>query len=401
MKTLNRWIYAAFGVAALLLVGFIYAWSVFAKSIQASFPGWSAAQLSLTFTITIIMFCLGSLLSGFIMKKVKPQFILIVSAIFFMGGFLLSASAQSLPVLYMGFGVMGGISAGLTYNAVLSSISAWFPDKQGLISGILLMGFGLSSFISGKIFAYMAPADGSDIWRTTFRIFAVVICIILIICSFFICRPKNSEKSTAITSNATTLEVSPKQMIRMRTFWLIYFWAVVVTAAGLILLSQASGIAAQVGPNISNNMIATVVGLISITNGLGRIFFGMLYDKKGHKLTMIGVIIIFIVSCLFLYLALRYVNFMFIIIGFIAGGFAYGGVPTANSAITSDFFGKANYPINFPLISTNMIIASFSSTIAGKLFDTTHSYASTIFMMLIVTLIGLVLFLGIKRPEKV
>lgn len=387
------------GVVALLMVGLIYAWSVFAKSIGANFPEWTAAEISLTFTITIIMFCLGSLVTGIIVKKVKARVIMIISAFLFMSGFLLAASGASLITLYMGVGILCGMGAGLAYNAVISSISAWFPDKQGLISGILLMGFGISSFIAGKIFAWMAPADGTDLWRAAFRLFAIVICIVLIICSFFIIRPENTQGKKIIEYRPPAMEASPGEIIKMKTFWFTYFWAVVTTAAGLILVSQASGIASQVGENISNGSIATVVGLISIMNGLGRIFFGMIYDKKGYRLTMLGVMVVFVLSGILLLLALISKNYILIILGFIAGGFAYGGVPTTNSAVANDFFGRINYSVNFPLISSNMIIASFSSTIAGKLYDTSQSYISTILMMLVVTLAAFGLFLGIRRPE--
>lgn len=99
-------------------------------------------------------------------------------------------------------------------------------------------------------------------------------------------------------------------------------------------------------------------------------------------------------------LALNTGNFLFIILGFIVGGFAYGGVTPTNSAIISDFFGRTNYPMNFSLINTNLIIASFASTIAGKLYDASGSYMTTIFMMIGVTVVGFLVFLGIRRPKE-
>ena len=101
-----------------------------------------------------------------------------------------------------------------------------------------------------------------------------------------------------------------------------------------------------------------------------------------------------------LILALTTGQFLFIILGFVVGGFAYGGVTPTNSAIISDFFGRTNYPMNFSLINTNLIIASFASTIAGKLYDASQSYMSTIFMIIGLTVVGFVVFLGIRRPQK-
>lgn len=404
MKKMNRWVYAAAGVVVLLLAGLVYAWSVMSKSIGAAFPEWSAAQLSLTFTITMMMFCVGCLIAGMMAKKVQPRIYVIFSGILFLAGFMMAAGTNGSPMmLYAGFGVLCGMGAGFAYNAVMSTISAWFPDKQGMISGILLMGFGLSSFIVGKIFAAVAPADGTDAWRTTFRVFAVVIFIVMIICSFFFVRPgaefvppTSSEKKKV---RQPAIEARPGEMVRMPSFWLYYIWAILVSAAGLALVSQASGIAGQVGDAVSDGTIATVVGLISIMNGIGRVIFGTLFDKKGFKPTMILDMIVFVIAGVLLITALRSGSFTLIILGFIVGGFAYGGVTPTNSAIISDFFGRNNYPVNFSLINTNLIIASFASTIAGRLYDMSQSYMSTIMMMIGVTVAGFIVFLGLRRPN--
>ena len=211
--------------------------------------------------------------------------------------------------------------------------------------------------------------------------------------------PPTSAKKAAVREPA--LDINSGQMVKQPSFWLYYIWAILVSAAGLALVSQGSGIAVQVGgASVSDGTIATVVGLISILNGIGRVIFGGLFDKKGYKLTMILDMIIFIVAGLILILALTTGQFLFIILGFVVGGFAYGGVTPTNSAIISDFFGRTNYPMNFSLINTNLIIASFASTIAGKLYDASQSYMSTIFMIIGLTVVGFVVFLGIRRPQK-
>lgn len=404
MKKMNRWVYAIDGVIVLLLAGLVYAWSVMSKSIGASRPEWSAAQLSMTFTLVMAFFCIGCLIAGILAKRVKPKFYVILSGILFLAGFLTSSKTGTSPaMLYLGFGILCGLGAGFAYNAVMSTMSAWFPDKQGLISGILLMGFGLSSFIIGKVFAAATPSDGSDAWQSTFRVLGIIIIIVMIICSFFFVRPDdNFVPPTAAKKKEVrepALDINSGQMVKQPSFWLYYIWAILISAAGLVLVSQASGIATQVGTTVSDGNIATVVGLISICNGIGRVIFGSMFDKKGYRMTMIVDMIVFVIAALILILALVSGNFLFIILGFVVGGFAYGGVTPTNSAIISDFFGRTNYPMNFSLINTNLLIASFASAIAGKLYDATQSYISAIFMMIAVTIVGFIVFLGIRRPK--
>ena len=403
MKQLNRWIYAVVGVIVLLLVGMVYAWSVISKSIAAYFPEWSMAQLSLTFTITMVMFCVGGMIAGFCAKKIKSRWYVVFAAILMLAGFLLTSATSSLGMLYIGFGVFCGIGAGLAYNAVLSTMSAWFPDKQGLISGILLMGFGLSSFLIGKVYAAVTPSDGSDIWRMTFRILGILVFVVLLICSFFFVRPDAAAQAVGSKKGVireTALDITSGEMVKVPAFWMYYIWAILLSAAGLVLVSQASGIAGQIGTNISDGGIATVVGLISILNGIGRLIFGAVFDKKGYRLTMIVVMVIFVAAALCLILALMSGQFLLIILGFMIGGLAYGGVMPTNSAIISDFFGRTNYAMNYSLINTNLIIASVASTIAGRLYDISQSYMSTMVMLLCLIIVGFAVFFGVRRPQS-
>ena len=406
MKSLNRWLYAIIGIIVLLLDGMVYAWSIMGKTIGASRPDWTAAQLSLTFTIVMAFFCLGCLIAGILSKRVKPNLYVMIAAVLFMAGLFLASAAGDSPVLlYIGFGVLCGTGAGFAYNAVMSTISAWFPDKQGMISGVLLMGFGLSAFIIGKIFAVMTPPDGSSSWKNLFRILGIVIFVVFVLCSFFFVKP-DLEFEPPVSPKKKVIrdlgfDINTATMIRRISFWLYYIWAILLSAAGLALVSQASGIATQAGVDVSADIIATVVGLISIFNGIGRVIFGIMYDKCGYRITMLVDIIIFAATGGILIAAIQSSSFSLITVGYIVGGLAYGGVIPINSALISDFFGRTHFSMNFSLINTNLLIASFASTIAGKLYDSSGSYLSTIIMMLSLTTASLIVYLALKRPQVI
>lgn len=405
MKSLNRWVYAIVGVIVLLMAGMIYSWSVMSKSIAASRPDWTSTQLSVTFTVVMAFFCLGGFIGGLMSKKVKARYYILAAGILiFIGFFVASMTKDSPATLYLGFGVLCGLGAGFAYNGTMGTISAWFPDKQGLISGILLMGFGLSSFIVGKVFAAMAPSDGSDAWASTYRIFGIVILVLMIVCSFFVVRPSEDFKPPQGNSKKVVREpasdVNTATMIRQPSFWLMYVWAIMVSAAGLALVGQASGIATQVGTTASDGTIATVVGMISIMNGIGRVIYGAMYDKVGYRLTMLVDMISFFIAAAILIMALKSGAFILIILGFLVGGFAYGGVTPMQSAVVSDFYGRTYYSVNFSVIVTNLLIGSFASTIAGKLYDMSQSYMSTIYMMFLVTAVSVVAWALLRRPGE-
>lgn len=406
---MNRWVYAAVGVVVLLLAGLVYAWSVFSSPIAAYFTEWTKAQLSLTFTICMAFFCIGGFVGGLLAGKVNVKINVWASAILFFVGFFIASRSNSTTMLYLGYGVLGGFASGLVYNAVMSTISKWFPDKPGLISGILLMGFGFGSFFVGKVYQAMTPAGpGIDAWRNTFFIFGVVLLVAIGVCGLFFVKPtvedladlKIEGPAKKTGKREEGLEATPAEMLKTSAFWLYFVWAILLSAAGLALISQATGVATEVGPEVDASTIATVVGLISICNGIGRVIFGGLFDKIGRGKTMTLISVAFIVSVSILVLALTQQSFTLIVVGFICTGFSYGGVTPTNSAFISAFYGKKNYPVNFSIINMNLLVASFGSTIAGMLYDASGSFLSTFFMMIGAGVLAVICNLFIRSPKR-
>ena len=404
MKHLNRWVYAIVGVIVLLFAGLVYAWSVLSTPIAAEFTDWSKAQLSMTFTIVMIMFCIGSLLCGLLSGKLSAKMSVRIGAVLFLLGFFLASRTQSLAMLYIGFGVLCGLSSGLCYNAVMSTMVRWFPDRPGLISGVLLMGFGGGSFIIGKLYQAWTPAEIGG-WRTSFLVMGIIIFVVLAICSFFFVAPgadfvapaaKNSKAAVKIAGK----EYKPLEMVRKPSFWLYYVWAIALSAAGLALISQASGVVWEASASQTAGAVATIVGLISICNALGRVLFGGMYDKYGRSLSMQLVNILFIITSGVLILALAAKSVVVVIIGFILGGLAYSGITPTNSAFCRAYFGPANYPVNFSLINSNLIFASFGSTVSGALFDASGSYNVTFFLIIGLAVVGILCSLAISALDK-
>lgn len=411
-KPLNRWVYAIVGVIVLVFAGMVYAWTVLSAPIAAMYPEWTKAQLSLTFTLVMFCFCIGGFLGGVLSKRVKPWIILLLSAVLFILGFFIASRATSLIVLYIGFGVLAGFGSGFAYNAVMTFVGKWFPDRQGLISGILLMGFGIGAFIIGKVYTALTPSDGGPAWRTSFLILGIITAVIVAAAMFFIYAPPVdwqapvSKKATAKKAVQSYEEINTITMFKRSSFWLFFIWATFLSAAGLMVVSQgtpmamesmqitaSSATAAQMGS------IATIVGLISIFNGVGRIIFGFLFDKIGRFWTMLLGGIVFIVAMLFVIWALKGHSQAILVIAYIASGIGYGCVTPTNSAFASKFYGMKNYPVNLPIINMNLLIASFGSTIAGAVYDSTGSYVTVIILVIALLVVGTILSFFIRPPK--
>ncbi|PNV60694.1 MFS transporter [Clostridium sp. chh4-2] len=407
-RKLNRWTYAVVGIIVLLLAGLVYAWSVFSSPIAAYFSDWTKAQLSLTFTICMGFFCLGGLFGGLLSNKIKTKVGVWISAVLFFVGFFIASKSGSPSTLYIGYGMFCGFASGFVYNMVMSTVLGWFPDKQGLVSGLLLMGFGIGSFIIGKVYQAATPAGpGIDAWRNSFFVFGVVLLVVLVVSSFFFVKPtaedlagiKVDSGAGKAKKNESGLEATPSEMLKTSAFWLYFVWAILLSAAGLALISQASGVATEVGPDVNPGTIATVVGLISVFNGIGRLIFGGLFDKIGRAKTMTVITVAFILSVGVVLIALTQKNFGLIVAGFICTGFSYGGINPTNSAFISAFFGRKNYPVNFSIINMNLLISSFGGTIAGALYDASGSFVSTFMLMIGAAVVALLCNFMIRSPK--
>ena len=403
MKQLNRWVYAIVGVIVLLFAGLVYAWSVLSTPIAAEFTGWTKAQLSLTFTLVMILFCIGSLLCGLLAGKLSAKNAVRVSAVLFLAGFFIASRCQSPITLYLGFGLLCGLASGLAYNGVMSTMVKWFPDKPGLISGVLLMGFGGGSFLIGKLYQAWTPA-GIGGWRTSFVVLGIICCVVLAVCSFFFVAPGADFTVPAGKGGravaAPREDIKPAVMLKRPAFWLYYVWAIAVSAAGLALISQASGVVWEASADQTAASVATIVGLISICNAVGRVLFGGMYDKFGRSLSMQLVNALFILTSVVLLLAMSSRSVVVVIIGFVIGGLAYSGVTPTNSAFCRAYFGPTSYPVNFPLINSNLIFASFGSTISGALYDASGSYSSTFFLIIGLAVAGILCSLAISAIDR-
>ena len=155
-----RWLYLAVGVVAMLFAGILYAWSILKSPFAAEF-GWGASDLALNFTFAMCFFCVGGLLGAQMAKRVGHKIAIMAAGVLSALGFGLTAtlSGSSVFMLYITYGVLAGMGIGVAYNVVISTVSAWFPDKKGFCSGCLMMGFGMSALVLGNAADSMIKSD--------------------------------------------------------------------------------------------------------------------------------------------------------------------------------------------------------------------------------------------------
>ena len=386
------------GATIYLSIGLIYAWSIFVKPLEAEF-GWNRTETSLTFTISMTFFCIGGVISGLLLKKKSGRFIIMLSALLLAAGFLLSSRVETLGGIYMSYGVLCGLGVGLAYNANISTVIRWFPDKVGFISGILLMCFGGGGLILGSVASSLIVSMG---FRTTFTILAFTFAVILVVGGLFIKPPGEKDvlparKLKAKGSEDYGVEISTLEMLKRKSFWLYFTWSSVLTGAGLAVIGHASVGAQDVGATVSQ--AALIVGAISVSNGIGRVVVGLIFDRFGRKISVRWSNSTMVIAFTLLSLAIFNESMTLFIMGGIVIGIAYGSIPPTNAAYVNLFYGPKNYALNFSVMNTAIIPGSIlGPLVAGAIKTSTGSYLPAFVFILALSVVAYVLQIAIKRP---
>jgi OFA family oxalate/formate antiporter-like MFS transporter len=375
-----RWAKMAAGFVLLLFLGLIYAWSVFIVPLESEF-GWNRQATSLTFTISMSAFCIGGLIAGLLAKKLSSGLIIRICAVLVCLGFGLASRVNTLHGLYVSYGVCVGLGIGMAYNVVISNITRWFPEKTGFVSGLLLMGFGLGGMIFGTASTMLIESFG---WRAVFVGIAGIYFLLITACSFAVNRPKAAPASGSLNTRNSGAPVpadyTAKEMLGDVYFWLYFAWSICLSAGGLAIIGHASPFAVDMGIAVST--AAFYAGLISAFNGIGRVVFGLLFDRAGRTLTMLLVSLGLVATSCILILALRLNSIHALVAGFICAGFSYGGIMPCNSSVINKFYGQKHYPVNFSIITMNILVASpLGPFLAGSLQRASGSYESTLYVL--------------------
>ena len=396
-----RWAYLVIGVIAMLFAGIIYAWSILKAPLAEAF-GWGASQLTLNFTLTMCFFCIGALLGGIVSKKVGTRLPIIVAGIVAGLGFVLTStlSGASIVTLYLTYGVMAGLGIGVAYNVLLSIINAWFPDKKGLCSGVTLMGFGASALVLGNLAASMFDSMG---WRKTYVILGIALCVVLVIASLLLKKPVAGtvfpQPKAAKAAGKEIFEArdyTSGEMLRRPSFWMAFIYLIFMSAVGSSVISFARDLALSVGATVA--LATTLVGVLSVCNGLGRIITGAVFDAMGRRFTMIAAPVLAIFAAGVTLLAVSIHSLPLCIVGLCLTGMSYGSCPTLTSAFTMAFFGPKNYPTNMSFMNFNIMGGSFIATLSSTLLTNSGSYVAPFAMLLALAIVAFVLNLCIRKP---
>ena len=280
-----------------LCFGTVYAWSFF-QTLLVRQSGWTFTETAWAFSVAIFSLGVSAAWAGQVLPRIGPRKLALAGSTLFCGGYLVAGLAlqvDSVPLFCLGYGVIGGIGIGMGYVTPVATVAKWFPDRKGLATGIVVMGFGVGALLLSKGLAPVLVVRTAGELPTIFFWLGAIFALILIPASLLMRNPPPAAApSSRAATSAGVAASDPSESVRayLKTgqfllLWIVFFFNI---AAGISIISFQSELLAEVwslaDPSLEPAVLAeygaTLIAVSSLFNGVGRLFWGLLSDRIGR-----------------------------------------------------------------------------------------------------------------------
>ncbi|HEP3911551.1 TPA: OFA family MFS transporter, partial [Streptococcus pyogenes] len=375
MEKTKRYIIATAGILLHLMLGSTYAWSVYRNPILQE-TGWDQAPVAFAFSLAIFCLGLSAAFMGNLVEQYGPRLTGTVSAILYASGNMLTGLAidrKEIWLLYIGYGVIGGLGLGAGYITPISTIIKWFPDKRGMATGFAIMGFGFASLLTSPIAQWLIETEGLV---ATFYLLGLIYLIVMLFASQLIIKPTAAEiailDKKRLQNNSYLIEgMTAKEALKTKSFYCLWVILFINITCGLGLISVVAPMAQDL-TGMSPEMSAIVVGAMGIFNGFGRLVWASLSDYIGRRVTVILLFLVSIIMTISLIFAHSSLIFMISIATLMT---CYGAGFSLIPPYLSDLFGAKELATLHGYILTAWAIAALTGPMLLSItVEWTHNY---------------------------
>ena len=281
-----------------LCFGTVYAWSFF-QTMLVRQAGWTFSQTAWAFSITIFTLGVSAAWAGQVLPRFGPRKLAVIGSVLFSAGYIIAAGALTLdmlPLFYLGYGVIGGAGIGLGYVTPVATVAKWFPERKGLVTGIVVMGFGVGAFLLSKGLAPLLVVRAGEDLAQVFLWLGIIFACLLVPCSLLLSDPPAPATLQTVVAGPSGAEPAAEESTAVKTYlgsqqfvfmWIVFFFNI---AAGITVISFQSELLQEVwglsDPSLEPATLAgygaTLIAISSLCNGVGRLFWGLLSDRLGR-----------------------------------------------------------------------------------------------------------------------
>ena len=398
MRTNNRWVIAIAGVFLQIALGAVYAWSVFRVPLSKQF-GWSISEVTLTFTISIFVLGFAAFFGGLWLNRKGPRVVALTGGALYGLGVFLASFSHHLWWLYLSYGVIGGIGLGLGYIVPVAVLVKWFPDRRGLITGIAVGGFGAGALITAPVATRLIQSVGV---LNTFAYLGIAYLIVTVVTGLFMHNPPDGWKpegwapTATQTSHRARRDFTLGEALKTWQWWALWLLLFLNTCAGISIISQEAPLF-QEEAGVTAAVAASMVGLASIGNAVGRVFWAWVSDLITRRATFL---VMFVSQILLFWFLPNIATAWFLTIVTFVVLMCYGGGFGTMPAFTADYFGPKNVGPIYGLMLTAWGFASvFGPLLIAHMRETAGSYRGALHVIAGVMAVSTLLPILVRPPR--
>lgn len=372
------------GMLVLLLLGLIYAYSVLLAPLKVAFS-WDVSGMTLVFSLSIVSFTLGCLVSGEIERRGHARRGLLLGAMLLLFGFLGTSTVSgdvSLVLTCAFYGLVASLGIGIVYNVVIPTVTAWFPDRCGLAQGVSLMGFGAGGFVLGPVVTQLYVLLD---WHVVLLGLGVSMTAI-VLASAMVMRPPSGGDLTGVSVTSAAgahdpaRETNVREMMRERTFWLLYAFLFLLGGVGMGVTGIGRELPLALG--VGDMAAAFVIGFVNIGSGVGRLGGGIILDRAGRANTMCAIACVGAVAPALMIGSLVLGSVPLQVAACLLTGITWGAAVVSMPYVTRTEWGQRNMAENMAVVNTYSIPGAVVGSWGAGLFSTLMgSFVPTLLVM--------------------
>ena len=395
MKTKNRYFILTAGMCIQFCAGIIYMWSVFRGPVSAHL-NWSSESSALTSSVMLAMFVSGIIFGGLAQDKYGPKPVTLAGSVLIGAGMAGTAfvTAGAPWLVYITYGIIGGLGVGTVYTATIAAVQKWFPDRRGFASGMIVSAFGFSLAVFAPLAKSMLSGLGVS---STFLIFGAAFLVLCGISSLFIQNPPEGYAPAgyvpAQTVN-TKKQYSPKEIIKTKQFYLLAGGLLFTLPAYFILNPVFLSLGAVRG--LSEELALLSVSLTGISSAAGRLIVSWVSDKIGRKAAMIAIAVLILCASLIMTAG---EGILFLVCIMIVS-FGFGGAASVYAAMTAESFGTKYGGMNFGLVMIGFGVSALIFPSISNRLTAGGSYTSSFVLAAATCAAAIIIVLLMENPGK-
>lgn len=394
----RRWLQLALGVIAMMAISSPqYVWTLFVKPLQTA-TGGSLAEIQITFSILIVLQTWFSPAQGYLIDRFGPRNLVMLGCALSGASWVLSAYADSIPMLYLTYGLFGGLGTGIVYVGIVGLMVRWFPEKRGFAAGMAAAGYGFGAILTTFPISDMLTASG---YRQTLVVFGLILGVVGVAAAAFLKSPDGEALPAA--PMAETVDCGSRKMLKTPVFWLLFAMMTMMSTGGLMVISQFAAFTKDFGIDkisvLGFAALPLALTIDRITNGLTRPFFGWISDRIGRENTM-AIAFIGEGAAILALLYARNNPLLYVLLSGVVF-FGWGEIFSLFPSTLTDTFGTRNATTNYGFLYMAQGIGSvLGGPVAAWIYQSQGSWLPVFGLIVVMDIVTGALALFVLKPMR-